>query len=175
MKYFLMQTDKNYIKSPRITNWYKKIDIRNINKKNSYKLPKREILNIQDDKEIFFTDIVSNPFLLVSEKCMKVIKKYDPKIISKQIILMNSNTEKFQLYYMPILDCIDCVKEEKKELDINKKIVRKFVLVKDEIKEKSIFQIKCFENMYTIVRLDMLESFLRRGACGIDITPVEII
>lgn len=175
MKYFLIQTDKKYVTAPRLTNWYKRIDVRNIDINLSYKLPKRQVLSIQEDKDVFFTDIVSFPFLLISEKCMNILKKYEPKTRFKQIILMNSVTEKFQLYYMPILENIDCIKESKNELDEKRNVVTKFILSKDPIEERGIFQIKQFESKYTIIRLDILESFLRRGAEGIDITPVEIV
>ena len=45
----------------------------------------------------------------------------------------------------------------------------------DKIKDYSLFQISGVKNIYTVIRLDLLESILRRGGRGIAISPVELV
>ncbi|MGL5085558.1 MAG: hypothetical protein ACRC68_07540, partial [Clostridium sp.] len=90
-----------------------------------------------------------------------------------QMVLLDAENGKSELYYLPALDRVDCLLEESK-LNLDRSIIEKAVLDYEKIKDLSIFQIDNINSFYTVVRLDILESFLRRGAKGITIIPVEL-
>lgn len=174
MQYFIIECDERYVDSPNIINWFMKIDIRNINKDNSYKLSKRMVLKVTPNKNITFTDIITKPFLLVSNNFKKIIDIYEPKIIYKQVALLDQENEKTELYHLPILPKVECL-NIKSRFNQDRSIIKEAVLDYDKIKEYSLFQISGIKNIYTVIRLDLLESILRRGGSGIAISAVELV
>lgn len=173
MDYFIITQDKRYTDAPNIINWFDKIDVKNICPARSYYLPKRLLLEIRNNPEVVFTDIVSFPFFLVSDICKQMIQKYEPRTPFKQIVLMDMKTHKMSLYHLPILKKIDCLSTDS-VLNQDKSVIEKMVLQKDRIEGLSIFQIDGVKSNYTVIRLDLLESILRRGAKGIAIEQVEV-
>ena len=103
MNYFLIETDPLYVDAPVLQDWNGKIDRTKIKPGLSHQLPARTILNIYPNAHTTFTDIVDFPFLLLSKVCMDVVKLYEPQIVSKQIILLDTENRNKQTYYLPIL------------------------------------------------------------------------
>lgn len=103
MEYYCLTIDKRYSEAPVIKNWTGKIQREYITEEKSYLLQQRELLEIVENKNVFFTDIVVFPFFLVSDMCKNVISLYEPKTKFKQIVLMEMKTSKYQVYHLPIL------------------------------------------------------------------------
>ena len=112
MNYFLIETDPLYVDAPVLQDWNGKVDRTKIKPGLSHQLPARIILNIYPNAYTTFTDIVDFPFLLLSKVCMDVVKLYEPQIVSKQIILLDTENRNKQTYYLPILPHLDCLSEE---------------------------------------------------------------
>lgn len=174
MKYFLLQSDPLYTDAPVLQEWSGKIDRTKINPGRSYKLPTRIILNIYPNAYTTFTDVIDFPFLLLSKMCMDVVKIYEPQIVSKQIVLLDAENRKKQTYYMPILPQFQCLSEES-ILTPDRSELIEGILDLSQIGTEGIFHIAGLSRFYTIIRLDMLESMLKRGACGIKIVPMKTI
>ena len=172
MKYFLMQTDPLYVDAPVLQDWSGTIDRTKIKPGLSHQLPARTLLNIYPNVHTTFTDIVDFPFLLLSKRCMDVVKMYEPQVISKQIILLDAENRNKQTYYLPILPHLDCLSEES-VLSPDGSELREGVLDLSRVSSKGIFHISGLSHFYTVMRLDVLESMLRRGARGIKITPMR--
>ena len=173
MKYYCLTIDKRYSEAPVIKNWYGKIERENITEEKSYLLQQREILEIVENKNVFFTDIVVSPFFLVSDLCKNVISMYEPKTKFKQIVLMDMKSNKYQVYHLPILKKINSIEKQRKIGNVS---IRESTMMvrEDDIGNMGIFQIETTGTTNTIVRLDMLESMLRRGAKGIGIQEVKV-
>ena len=103
MNYFLIETDPLYVDAQVLQDWNGKVDRTKIKPGLSHQLPARIILNIYPNAYTTFTDIVDFPFLLLSKVCMDVVKLYEPQIVSKQIILLDTENRNKQTYYLPIL------------------------------------------------------------------------
>lgn len=172
MNYFLLHSDPRYVDSPELLDWSGKIDPRNIRPGFSHKIARRQILNIRPNPYVVFTDVISSPFLLLSKKCMDVATLYEPQIISKQIILLDMETPQRETYYLPILKQIPCLAAGS-EWNLDKSVLRKGVLDLEAIGDTSIFQLADMQSIYTVIRVDILESMLKRGARGIGITPLQ--
>ena len=62
---------------PQIVNWYGKLDIRNVNRKDYKKIPKPLILEMRTGVDVIYPDIMTSPVFMVSEEAMEVILLYD--------------------------------------------------------------------------------------------------
>lgn len=173
MKYFLLQTDSEFTTAPIVQNWREKFDVRYLFSGESNKLPERELFFIESNPYTFFTDIILFPFILVSQKVKAIISLYDQSITYKQIILLDSENAKMQLYFCPIVKLIDCLSIDS-ELNMDKSIIKHAVLNNEKLQDYSFFAIKGVKKLYYVIRLDLAESILRRGAQGIGLLPIEI-
>lgn len=173
MNYFFIEADSIYETMPVINNWYGKIDERFIKLGQSYKLPDRELLFIQGNPNTQFIDVLSYPFFMVSSLVKEVIQKYEPKTIFKEIVLLDSENTLTQIYYYPILQEYDCL-SDKSEINLDRSHIRRAIFDCDKIPDCSIFRLSNVKKSYVAIRLDLVESLLRRGSRGIKLLPVEI-
>ncbi len=171
MNYFLLESDPLYTDAPVISEW-KSISLEHIMPGKSHQIPARSILHVVPNTYMTFVDIIEFPFLLISKKCMDVVKIYEPQIVSKQVILLDTENRKKQTYYLPILPHLECL-SEKSILSPDKSELRKGILNLSKVGTEGIFHISDLSHFYTVVRLDVLESILKRGVRGIKVTPME--
>lgn len=168
MKYFAISLEEAYTDVPRIINWYEKINPKWINRDDAYHLPSRELLFIGTQNRIIYTDILVKPFFLVSTMIHDVILMYDSLIDMKEIILLDTERQKSKLYFLPILEEVECLEET---FPSNEK-TRDILLEYDKVKDKSIFTIKVRQGRYVIGSLELVESLLKRGATGIGLREI---
>ena len=173
MRYFIMEQDEEYINVPKIINWYDRIDVRQIKPGASGKLPPKIAFNIRENADVVFTDVLTNPFLLYSANIMEAVEIYEPKIPHKQIVLLEKKSRHTAVYYLPILKKVDCL-SGKSELNRDKSIIRHAVLEETKLPPQSIFQLDGVLSTYTVIRLDLVESMLRRGMRGISLREAEL-
>lgn len=173
MKYFLMEGDKRIVYSPKIRGWHEKLDIRDISLEGAYKIPKRELMFIEDNPNTIFTDIISNPFYLVSDKVKKTIRMYEPNIILKEVILLDPIFEKTERYFLPIFEEVECLAEES-VFNLNHSMIKKIILDKSKVEDRSIFRIANVSKHYVVGNLDIVESILKRGCLGLQLTEIEV-
>lgn len=174
MNYFLLHSDPRYVDSPEFLDWPGNINPRNIRPGSSHKIARRQILNIRQNPHTVFIDVISSPFLLLSKRCMEVVTFYEPQVISKQIILLDMETPQRETYYLPILKQIHCLAAGS-EWNLDKSVLIKGVIDLETIGDTSIFQLADMKNIYTVIRMDILESMLKRGARGVGITPLQTV
>ena len=109
---------------------------------------------------------------ILKREMMAELSAYEPQIISKQIILLDTENRNKQTYYLPILPHLDCLSEES-VLSPDGSELREGVLDLSQISSEGIFHIAGLSRFYTVIRLDVLESMLKRGARGVKITPMR--
>ena len=171
MKYFIIEKDKKFYSSPQIISWHQ--DINFLPESKYYKLPKRKAFFIKESEFLFWTDIISSPVFLVSEKIKNIIKIYDKRLKMKQIILIEPKTADMQVYYLPIFEEIDCLSEKS---DIyNRDVTKKIILNRENIKNKPIFKVAGIKGRYIVGRLDFIESVLKRNIKGINLIELQVI
>ena len=96
---------------------------------------------------------------------------YEPRTIFKEIVLLDQKHAKTCTYYLPILEYIDCLDAASK-LTRDRSTVLEAVIDLEKVGDHSIFYLEGVGNLYTVARLDIVESFLRRNAIGMDLLPV---
>lgn len=173
MKYFLIRTHPLYTAAPDVINWFSVFDKRNIKPDTSYKLPDRTLLKFRPHLNTVFCDIVSFPYLLVSNIIKELVLLYQPKTIFKEIILMDDQNDLAEVYYLPILPEIDCL-HDTSEMNNDRSVIKRAVLDVNKIAGEKFFRIGGLMNAYYIVHVDLAESMLRRGARGVGLTPAAL-
>ena len=171
MKYFIMSLEAAYTDVPRAVNWYDKINPKWINRKEAYRLPQRELLFISHQDRVIYTDILMQPFFLISAVVRDIVLMYDSLIEMKEVILLDPERRESKLYFLPILEELECV-EETPLKPLNKK-TNNITLEYDKVKDKSIFAIKGKNKRYIVGNLELVESLLKRGATGIGLQEIR--
>lgn len=171
MKYFHIRTNPHFSTAPEIIDWFKQIDRRKIRLGRSFEIENRQLFFIKENPNTVFVDILSFPFFMVTEVLKDTILMYEPRTIFKEIVLLDQKYARARTYYLPILEYIDCLCESSK-LTKDRSTILEAVINLDKVNDHSIFYLEGVGNLYTIARLDIVESFLRRGAIGIDLLPI---
>lgn len=173
MKFYILGTDTAYTNYPKIKKWYGKIDPRDFNIRDAHKIPNRQLFTIHESENTVFTSIVDNPFPLVTAEVRDVFNMYEPHIIYKEIVLLDAQYEKVEAYYLPILEEIQCLREES-EYNMDKSIIKKGIIDYEKTEGKAIFRLGGFEHYYMVGRLDLVESILKRRVKGVGLTELEV-
>lgn len=173
MKYFLLREDERITQRPHLINVHERLDIRDICEERAYKLPRRELVLVRGKNGTIFTDIISKPLFLVSEKVKEVIFMYEPRTRIKELILLDKEDALAETYYLPIFQEVDCLGEGT-EYNSTHTALKRIVLDKEKVRSKPIFRIAGVESQYVIGNLEIVESILKRGCFGINLTEVEI-
>lgn len=174
MKFYILGTDSVFSNYPKIKQWYGNIDIRYLNKEEAYKIPKRQLLSIYEKENTVFTSVINQPFPMVSEAVKEVFDMYEPHIKYKQIILLDSIYEKSCVYYIPILDEVDCLSESSL-LNLDRSVIKHGVIDYSRTEEKAVFRLGNVNGYYIVCRLDVAESILKREVIGIGLMELEVI
>lgn len=174
MKYFMLKLDPAFTHAPNIINWYKVFDVRKLHPETADKVPYRNLLEISPDPAIIFTDIIVFPYLLISVLLKKVLTAYEPLVEYKDVVVLDKINKQYALYYLPILETVDCL-HETSQFNLDRSVIKKAVFdpEKTATANKSIFRIGGVKNTYIAVRLDLAESLLRRKAVGVYLEPIE--
>ncbi len=173
MKFFLLGTDDSCSNYPKIRNWFGKVDLRYANVNEAYKIPARQLLMIEERENTVFPDIISEPFPLISPEVRSVFDMYEPHIIYREIILLDSRYERSGAYYLPVLEEADCL-DEKSELNLDRSRIRKGVIDYGRTEGKAVFRVGGLNHYYMAGRLDLVESILKRDVKGIGLTELEV-
>lgn len=172
MKYFLLKADSQFDTAPVIIDWFQKIDRRNIQLGKSHNIENRQLFFIESNPVTTFPDVLSFPAFMVTEKLRDVIKLYEPKILFKEIILLDQKYGKACTYHLPILEYVDCLTDGS-ILTMDRSAIISAEIEPSKMNGHSIAYVASVSNLYIIARLDIVESFLRRGAQGISLTDIK--
>ena len=173
MKYFLLEQDNRYSNVPKILDIYSKIDRKNLNLIDEYKIKDTVILYAHGDSNTEYLDILERPMYIVSEKMKKLMSKYTENIVFKDLPLMDRENMRQDNYCLPIFEEIQAL-SSKTEFNLNKSEAKKIVLNGSKIKNKKIFKISGIEKTKIVVSLDVAESILRRDFLGVSLKELQI-
>ena len=173
MKFFILGTDETFSNYPKLKSWFGKIDDRKFNIQDAYKIPKRQLLAIDESENTVFTSIIERPFPMVSAEVKAVFDMYEPHIIYKEVVLLDGKNEKTGVYYIPILPEVDCLDAES-EFNLNKSLIKRGIIDYERTGGKAIFRLGGVGHYYMVGRLDLVESILKRNVRGIGLKELEV-
>lgn len=173
MKYFLLEEDPRITYSPKLISWHEKIDVRDICQAGAHRLPARELVLIQGSPDTIFTDFISTPFCLVSERLKKTLQMYIPNLILKELVLLDQTYERAERYFLPVFAEIECLGSES-VFNLDHSELKKIFLNRASIEKNTIFRIAGVTKQYIVGNLDIVESILKRGCMGLQVTELEM-
>lgn len=174
MTYFLLESDKLYENTPvskGLPPEFNVQDIMNVEYKN---FPDIGLVFIHENKETQFIDCVSSPFTMVNEKCMEVINMYKPSIMAKIIVLLDTKNELTGTYYVPLLPKIDCLTSNSK-FNLDKSYIEYAEIDLSKVGNAPIFYLDGVKKGVIVIRLDVVESMLKRGVTGLYLKKLDVI
>lgn len=173
MKYFWIETDtRNHI--PYGINAERKIDIRDVNRRNAYRIPNCCIIDMKVPDEVFFADMLLDPLMLVSEPFVDALEVYAPGTVFKTVYLLHKESGIHRTYFMPFLEEVDCLDESTAKTGRGT-VLKEIVLKKEAVGDRSVFRIAGYMTQYVIGRVDFVEGILRRHVRGIKLKEVEAV
>ncbi len=175
MKYFMLSSNPCYERSPNIIKISKnEISPSDLANKNYYKFNKVTVLPVYERENIDFIDCISSPLFLVSNICMDVIKMYNPYISSKTVVLLSEKSRQMGNYNLPLLPRINCLTSNSK-FNLNRSYIEYAQLDLNKVKDRNMFYIADTIGIYVVIRLDVLESMLKRGVRGLKISEIDVL
>lgn len=169
MKYFIVEVNENYV-APMPKDCFGIIDRKTLSREKMYQMPRHLLFTVEGHMQMVFTDVLTFPCFMVSGMVRDVIRKYDPFVWFLRVILLDKERKRSMAYYIPYLD-----KARYEEMrDEDKKNVRHILVEGKAADERTIVEIEDGHNSHVIMRMDLVESILRRGAIGIGLREVQI-
>ena len=167
MNYFLVTVDKNYI-APMPIGWYGILDQKSLKGKKAYQMKKDFLFYVENHMQMVFTDVVTFPCYLVSSLVKEIITCYDPFVKFSRILFYDRQRKQSMAYYLPFFSQVEAVVERKEE-------EKTICIEKRQWKSPIILEVtSCFKS-FVLMRMDLLESILRRGTIGIGVEEVKIL
>lgn len=172
IKYFQVEVNENYT-APQPIGWYGKIDRKSLQGKKAYQMPKHLLFKVEQHMQMVFTDIIMFPCFMASGMVRGVIEQYASDVSFARAILFDKEKRKSMAYYIPFLERIEpaegeAVEHEHKEL-------KKIFVDEGRLGNRVIAETADGDKACVIMRMDLVESILRRGAVGIGIKEVEVV
>lgn len=170
MKYYIIEAAAEYV-YPSFNGWYGILDAKTLEKRKVHEMPKHLLFYVEEHMQMVFTDILLFPCFMVTDRVRQTIMLYDPLIRYHRIILLDKIRKKSMAYYIPFLTRIEDTNNKIIKIGTNKNNI--FKLDKEKLGEKVLVKIHYNDQMFVVIRQDLVESILRRKTVGIGLRETE--
>lgn len=143
--------------------------------KNCYKIKDVNTAIVSSPNPLAYIDLIDEQVFFISNEMKSVFLFYEPSLQFKRFCLRNqkANRGESRDYYAPIFREIDCLSPRSK-YNLDKSHFDHMVIFKRKISHCPIFCVGRINAEAVIVRLDVVESLLRRKLRGLKFYPVEV-
>lgn len=174
MRYFVLKQDEEITGSPLPNGFHQSIDVRHVSAGKADMIPARSFIRLYPYEHTVFPDLLCKPLLLVTYEMKEVISAYEQYLIYQQILFLDLKYRLSQLYFMPMLEVIDCLSEKSEYTNTGRGAFSMVVLKRAPIRDNSLFQVMNKTQRIYIIRLDLAESLLGRNCKGFTITEAPL-
>lgn len=165
MKCYLLK-ELEGVRAPDIQNYNQVINYQAFEQDWSYKFPERSvcILNTPFDSGI----LLLNPLPLFSAEAKKSLELFLWDCVYREFIFLDQKNNKSERYFLPFFRRI------KGRIDRRKNGEETVVYMESPWPEDiPIIYLQTEEQIFVLLRLDLLESLMRKGLCGVEVIPVK--
>lgn len=175
MDYFILRQDRRYTRTPTIEQLNKVAFRWDFTMKNCNKIEDVNMMEASSAEHLNYIDLLDRQVFLISKEMKKLFLLYEPTLQFKMFILLNKKVNGGETgeYYAPICREVDCVSPAS-EFNLDKSVIKNLVLFEQKIQHLSIFRVGSIKAEAIIVRLDVVESMLRRNMHGLQLTKVGV-
>jgi len=166
-KYYKIEQDYEVKNAPEILNLANAFFNKRELPKNVNVLFVKERTNV----EINYPAYIDRPVLLVSDIFKKVISMYHKDYVCQTVVLTEQSSGNQNVYWhirVPEVDCLSA-----KSVIGHDQLVKKAVIDEAKAQDRSFIKISNNIQSIYVVRLDLLESALRRDLCGFTLEELE--
>jgi hypothetical protein len=174
MRDFVLKQDARITDIPYTKDFFEKIDVRNVSAESGEMLPPQTLIGLRPSKFTVFPDILCTPILLLTYAAQNIVKLYNDRIDYRRIIYLDQINESVNLYFMPLLEIVDCLSARSEYVNAGRGAFSKVVLKAEPIEDECIFSVKNRTQRITVIRLDLAESFLANDCRGFTLEEAEI-
>ena len=128
------------------------------------------LISVESNKNNEYPSYIETPVMLIGEKFKKIMSKYQPGIAFKMALLLEREREHQEVYYAMTVPRVDCLIDNVPRDPHG--FVKELILDEAKIGNHRIFRVKGYKEQL-VVRLDVAESLLRRGASGISFNKIK--
>ncbi len=165
MKYYQIVVDAHYV-PPVPAGWYGKIDRKTVAEKKSCEMPPHLLFETESHMQMVFTDVIVFPCLMVSRTVRDVMTQYMPRTRFTRVILFDKARKCSKAYYMPHLRSAGHLKKD---------IGGGVIVEKELLGNRAAVKMDGIDKTYIIMRMDIVESILRRGTVGVGLKEITIV
>lgn len=167
MKHFLIRQMEGVI-LPRIADYGKIIHYEAFQKNRPHEMQYRTLCTVENEAD--YGDLLMEPFPMFSENAMKALGLFLWDQTNREFILLDTKG-KSHIYSLPFFRRLSgsVILEEGSE----EKGGNALVTLKERLPEDlPIVYVDAGENLYLMARIDLVESLIRNGLCGVRLRPV---
>lgn len=145
-----------------------------INERDAYKIREGTLLEVKVNKDTIYPDVMTDPYFLLSADAAKVVSAYEPDMTMISLQLFSRENRISKHYYLPLLPLIDCLSVHS-EFTTYRFDIKRAVINEAKTAGRALFRLGGIEKRRVVIRLDLLESLLRRDALSIRVAELEVI
>ena len=170
MEYFIVEAKGI---SPEIKDWYRILNPRIVSEGRYSELPEYLKYTVDPGEDIFYTDIISFPYFMITLEAQRLINVYEPKMEFCDIFLFDLKNRRNKVYMLPYLERIDCFHEDTLYNKGKSKIIKP-VIDSNRTGDKHFFRAVGQSQTQAVMSIELVESLLRRNIRGLGLVEVEI-
>ena len=163
--YFIKKLDG--IREPDIRDYNQVINYQAFEKDQPYKMPERSVCVLKNEADLGL--ILLSPFPLFHMEARKSLDLFLWDCRYKEYIFLDQKNNKSEQYYLPFFMRIKGNIDEQE--DKGGTVVHLSSPWPEDI---PVIYLQTGEKLMVLVRLELLESLMRRGLCGVELAPVRI-
>lgn len=153
---------------PKFKKWQTELKIEDLRNGCYDALERFTVLFVSAEEDIVFPSIINYPHFMVTEEIFRIFKVFEPNLENSRIVLIERKQGRSETYFLPWLQNLEySIDKESKKMLFAKKCDNHRKLVFSASHEKSRIQ-------NTVIRLELLESLLRRSFVGIKAEEIRI-
>jgi len=164
-----MRQDPKATHAFKMLNWANTIE--NTNQFSQLRMSKQEtrVMFVENDIYNEYPDFIERPFHLIGDKLKRVMNLYQPNAYFEAVVMVEQQRAKQTVYHLMIVPEMDCASELSTR-HFGK--ISELILDVKKIGNQRIFRVEGDHRL--IVRLDVVESILRRIPYGIVFEEVKL-
>ncbi|MCI8947997.1 MAG: hypothetical protein HFI91_13265 [Lachnospiraceae bacterium] len=170
MPYFAVGVDNRYI-PPSPLGCQEIINRKMVTLKKPHEFPRNLLFMVEPNTQMTFTDVVNFPCFMVSSMVREAVLRYEPFMRFVRVILYDRERKENRAYHIPFMERQKAVEGRGTPgaASVRLRVDRQ------SLEDRALVEITCPTGQAVIMRMDLTESILRRGALGISLGEVETV
>lgn len=171
MEYFILSQDERITDRIQLSSEAKQQLKTLLQREKISKIGEHLSLRLQANGGRYYPDFVDAPLPLFSPEMKALLEQYDAQLFFTPVFLFHPKENRQDLYWLLIPDVVDCLAEQSEWHKDGS--LKRLVIQPEQVAFYPCFQVAGVREKLLVIRLDVAESFLRRGFTGMHLQKIE--